>query len=186
MARTFIAIDIKPEAELVEGWNRLRVILKHDSVKWVDPKLLHLTLLFLGDTPDHLIGKISISLAGRLVSHPVFSIAISGMGTFGNPKPRVIWLGVEPSVELQNLKFYVDEILLPFGFVDENYPYKPHLTLGRVNFLNDIRPIQEFMGEVKENVWQKVNVDRITFYRSTLTAAGPIYEPLKVIELKGV
>ena len=62
--RTFIAIDI-PE-EIRNEIARLQPTLKElgGRVSWTKPKNIHLTLKFLGDTEENLIGEIEKELKG--------------------------------------------------------------------------------------------------------------------------
>ncbi|MGE0077373.1 MAG: RNA 2',3'-cyclic phosphodiesterase [Bacteroidales bacterium] len=181
--RTFIAIDITPESELVNLWNKLKSVLKNDSVKWVDSKTIHLTLMFLGETSMKSVGDISESLRNGLSNSKSFQIEIKGVGSFGKPEPKVIWAGIEYSQDIMNIKRLVDKVLLPFGFEDENKMFKPHLTLGRVKFLNDKMKLRQIIESYKGVTLQKVQVKRVVFYQSTLTPQGSIYRPIETIEL---
>lgn len=182
--RTFIGIDIKPSDELLGAFYKLKNVLKDDSIKWVDTSTLHLTLLFLGETENNQVNKISAELQKELLSVPQFSIRIKGLGTFGRPDPKVIWAGFESSDALVALKHQVDETLLPFGFEDENKVYSPHLTLGRVKFLKSKQQLFDALQLYKDKAFQDVLVDKVIFYQSTLTAKGALYRPIKVFPLK--
>jgi 2'-5' RNA ligase len=182
--RTFIGVDIKLEKELIEIWSNLKLILKDDSIRWVNSSTIHLTLLFLGETPLTQIKKISDSLRYSLVEFPAFKISIKGVGTFGKPLPKIIWLGVEPNQNLVKLKHLVDESLIPFGFKDENITFSPHLTLGRIKFLKHSIAFQEFLNKYNKYFIQDMYVDKVQFFQSTLTEHGAIYKPFEIIELK--
>lgn len=182
--RTFIGVDIKPSDDLLGAFYKLKNVLKDDSIKWVDTSTLHLTLLFLGETENSQVNQISAELQKPLQFVPQFSIRIKGLGTFGRPDPKVIWAGFEPNDSLLALKHKVDEILLPFGFEDENRVYSPHLTLGRVKFLKSKQQLQNALQVYKDKAFQDVLVDKVIFYQSTLTTKGALYRPIKIFPLK--
>lgn len=182
--RTFIGIEIKPERDFINAWNTLRVALSDESIKWVDSKTIHLTLLFLGETPRYKVRDISTLLKANLSEFSTFKINLKGFGTFGKPNPKVIWVGAEPSKNLPRLKEIVDDTLMPFGYEDENKIYTPHITLGRIKHLSSKVPIVDFVEKNKGSILQEVFIERVTFYQSKLTPLGPLYFPLEVFNLK--
>ncbi|MEY1638877.1 2'-5' RNA ligase family protein [Tenuifilum osseticum] len=50
--RTFLAIDVNPHDNIINLLQELKRNHKIDSIKWVDPAIMHLTIFFLGDTPS--------------------------------------------------------------------------------------------------------------------------------------
>lgn len=185
IVRTFISIDIKPEMQVVYLWAKLRVALKNDSIKWVDSSAIHLTILFLGDTPVNQIRPIASALSESLGGISSFRISIKGVGTFGKPNPKVVWLGVDASEELNNLKQLVDKALVRFGYEDENKTFSPHLTLGRIKFLKSKMPLSSIIAQYRDAILQKVHVSQVILYQSVLTPQGPVYKPLETITLRG-
>jgi len=182
--RTFIAVDIKPEKPIVELCGKLKLMLKNDSINWVDTNTIHLTLLFLGETQISQVEDISRALRDKLANISGFRLCVKGLGTFGKPHPKVIWLGIEPCQSLDNLKNTVDRALAPFGYEDENKAFSPHLTLGRIKFLNSRIELKSFVVQNKETILQNANIDKVVFYQSTLTPHGPIYKSIDIIDLK--
>jgi len=101
-------------------------------VRWVSPENYHLTLKFLGEVhPDKIerIGSI-LDRIGR--EAPSFDLCLEGVGAFPTiRRPRVIWLGADPSPALRCLKQDVEWSLGVLGFERETRAFHPHLTLGR-------------------------------------------------------
>ena len=62
MRRTFIAIEIPATVKLKELLELLRVDLRDDEIRWVDPEILHITLSFIGDTSEQQVNYISEQL----------------------------------------------------------------------------------------------------------------------------
>ena len=96
MLRTFIAIKIPAVEELKNLIARFRSVMKEESIKWVDPENLHITLRFLGDTADDMIKPIHESLNNAANKCSGFDLVLKGTGVFKNfHDPRVIWIGTE-------------------------------------------------------------------------------------------
>ncbi|MEK7803817.1 MAG: RNA 2',3'-cyclic phosphodiesterase, partial [Deltaproteobacteria bacterium] len=136
--RLFIAIELP--SNIIDGLRNVQEELKDKSNKlsWAKPENIHLTLKFLGDTETGKIDRmvnILEGIAGRSFS---FEISVKGVGTFpaaGNP--RVIWVGIEENKDMLQLYNNIEEGLATLGFEKEMRDFKPHITLGRIKFLND-------------------------------------------------
>src|SRR5947209_4877433 len=61
--------------------------------KWVEAENLHLTLAFLGETPEQKIPELKRILKETACEHAGFSIAFDRIGAFDSlARPRVLWL----------------------------------------------------------------------------------------------
>jgi len=123
--RLFYAVaadeDVKAAAAAVVA--RLRAA--PGDYRWVDPRDMHLTLRFLGETAAARLPEVEALLRAAAARTPPFEIAYGGVGAFDSLEdPRVIWIGLDG--ELAPLK-RLSELL---GY-DEPRPFSPHLTLGR-------------------------------------------------------
>jgi 2'-5' RNA ligase len=102
-------------------------------VRWVAPDNFHLTLKFLGEVRTERVGQIDRVLARVAAGCARFTAVLSGFGGFPSVRrPRVLWLGVEPTPALRCLKQDVEWGLADLGFDRETRAFHPHLTLGRV------------------------------------------------------
>ncbi len=102
------------------------------SVRWSDPAAVHLTLRFLGTTPEDRVAPLQAALAdaaGRVVP---FTMDVAGAGAFPTPaRPRVLWLGVAPNPALAALYHAVDDACAAAALGREPRPFRAHLTVGR-------------------------------------------------------
>ena len=64
--RTFIAVKIEPQAELIELIEHLKKIFEKEKIKWVEENNLHLTLKFLGDTSPTQVEEVKNILLKKL------------------------------------------------------------------------------------------------------------------------
>ena len=104
--RAFIAIELPSQVQkkLGEVINRLKRA-PVESVRWVQPHNIHITLKFLGDVPINQIPILTQVLKDETLRHKPFEISIGGLGAFPNlRKPRVIWVGVEAPPGLARLQ----------------------------------------------------------------------------------
>jgi len=174
--RCFIAIDI-PEPIKKEIGELVDILIKYDAdVKWVTAANLHLTLKFLGDTPETAIPQIQKALSTVVSSYKPFCIKIRGTGVFPNHKyPRVYWIGIEGAGILKNLKEDIENSMIHFGFRKEDKDFNPHLTIGRVRSLKGVIKVVNELGAFQEKEFGVINVASIKIMRSDLKPKGPEY-----------
>jgi 2'-5' RNA ligase len=174
MLRLFIAVDLPAEIR-----SEVEALMGHvHNARWVNPRQLHLTLRFLGETPEATLPALRDGLAH--VKHDRFSLQLRGVGVFppGRPQhprrsPRVLWLGIEPAEPLASLKHAVDAALAG-GLAAEDQPFSPHLTLARFRLPPD-QTLADFLGKYQDYrspVWP---VASFFLFQSTLRREGSIH-----------
>jgi len=100
------------------------------DVRWMKPEALHLTLKFIGESPQARLEGLKAALAG--VKSSAFDISFSGIGFFPTSKAaRVFWVGVHADERLPKLATAVDDAVAKLGVEREARAYTPHLTLAR-------------------------------------------------------
>lgn len=182
--RTFIAVKIKPEQNLLKLITRLKQAFDGEGIKWVEPDNLHLTLRFIGETTADQSNQIIGLLENVSQKHQQFYFTLNKFGYFksGN-QPRVLFLAIENDTFLKKIVKDIEEGLENLGFEKEEREFKPHLTLARIKFLKSHNLFYSVLKELNEEDIQEVRVSEIIFYQSILSSAGPKYKPLKVINL---
>jgi len=125
--RLFVGIPLAESvvAGLTAVCNRLRS--KEDSLRWSAPESWHITLQFLGSATAEQFDCLAIQLA-RVRSVPV-PLRLDGLGVFD--RAGVFLAKVELTPELIVLQSRVTEATARCGFVPEDRPYQPHITLAR-------------------------------------------------------
>ena len=110
MSRYFVAIDLP--APLRE--ELLEITVGLPGTRWVDEDALHLTLRFLGDVSGATLRDTVTALA-RIRMEP-FEVQLGGIGFFPpRGEAEVLWLGVERSAPLENLRKLADESVVLSG-----------------------------------------------------------------------
>lgn len=192
--RTFVALELPPAIldQLAEIQTRLKAALPGNIIRWTKPDGIHLTLKFLGQTPNDQIDSIISALHAIAVTHPPFSLEVSGAGCFPNlHQPRVVWIGIhEDQAEhhLRTLQHAVETAVAPLGYPIERREFSPHLTLGRV--AHDVRPTSlKMIGEAitASGVdWLgRIEVTQLALIKSDLQLHGAVYTVLARVPLAG-
>lgn len=186
MKRTFIAIKIHPGEKMLEILDFFRNALAQESVKWVDPGIMHITIAFLGDTDERIILPVSDIIKQAALKHPPFELFFRGTGIFRNlHDPKVIWIGTETNLILQSIKSELDDGLSKFGFEKETREFRPHLTLGRIKYLKNRSALEEALKLYKDLDIQKELICELIYYESILKPAGPEYHSIITAPLSG-
>jgi len=140
----------------------------------------HLTLQFLGDDAD--VDAVTAALDG--IEEPRGQARIGGAGAFPDARrARVLWLGLVEGEELvARLARAVIGRMVPLGYVADDRPFRPHLTLARFREPADVRPTIASLGDAPVGAaWE---IDAVTLYESRLQSGGPEYVERATIPLR--
>jgi 2'-5' RNA ligase len=182
--RAFIAISLPPvfQSHLDQMNRQLRELLPAVPIRWVPVKNIHLTLKFLGNILEENLGVLKENLKEEAMLHRSFDFGLNQPGAFPSiNRPRVIWVGVTAAEELKNLARGIEHQTKKLGYPNEDRPFSPHLTLGRVGrqvSLSDIRLIAEALQSLKIEASGTTRVSEIHLYRSDLNPGGAVYTRL--------
>jgi 2'-5' RNA ligase len=195
--RTFIAIELPPAVKhaIAAAQDTLRSALRDGgtSLKWVNPESAHLTLKFLGDTPESRVDEVAAALREAVGGSPALTLHTGAIGCFPSGRaPRVLWLGLEGDLEgLQRLRDAVEEHVSPLGWPDPQAgapprPFVPHLTLARLR--PEATPAERRgVGQACGTIWPpsatELPVAEVSFMRSELLPSGPRYSALAQVAL---
>lgn len=177
--RYFIAIGITEPIKKDIG-ELANLLTKYDvDIKWVVLENLHITLKFLGNTPDNVLPKIKNSLSDIISSYKPFYIKIYGTDVFPNRRhPRVIWVGVKNTDILAKIKNDIEESMESLGYKKEDKEFNPHLTLGRVRSQKGMQNVITELDNFKEKDFGLIQVEGIKLMKSDLKARGAEYSCL--------
>lgn len=187
MKRTFIAINIEPGKQLLKLEGHLQKKLSNEKISWVAPQNLHLTLHFLGETPDDKLPVVETILQQLVSGVQPFTFQLEGVSWFKrHGQPSVIFLAIPESGPLTALANKLGQMLGEAGFTIDDRPFKPHLTLSRVKYLNNkirfYKLIQQ-LDQPSQQISQVVEVKELIFFESVLKSSGPQYVVLKKFTL---
>jgi RNA 2',3'-cyclic 3'-phosphodiesterase len=187
--RAFIAIDL-PQAikkHLSQLEEKLQTRLS--GVKWVEPANIHITLKFLGEIDTQTKTPVSAALNEIAAETAAFPVRISSAGAFPDTKyPRIVWLGAsQGNSQAGQIAAKLEESMEKLGFARENREFSCHLTIARVKQGNDKLKLAEGIAEIDRQLSAsclEFTAEKITLFKSTLSAKGPLYEKLHEANLK--
>jgi 2'-5' RNA ligase len=171
--RLFIAIKPELNTAITESITALKKLLKNSTINWVALENLHLTLVFLGDTPVSKFGEVQNSIQQSISKTECFDLVFRSFSCFGKPHPKVIWIGTDECKPLRNLQCNLSKNLSENNLKFDGKDFSPHLTIGRVKFLSEIEKLDVFIKSKSELVLQQVNIESVILFESILKPAGP-------------
>jgi 2'-5' RNA ligase len=176
--RLFLAFDFGASFQSVlrNAINTLRP--QKAQVKWIDPRHAHITAHFFGNVTESDHTRISrVVQTSNALHSAALSITCEEVGAFPNMhKPRTVWIGVGGQAqELERIQDLLVTDLQAAGFPVESRRFVPHITLGRVKYLNHDDHFVQALNTYKVPEGYAVALDRITLFQSDLTRQGPIY-----------
>ena len=131
--RLFLALNLAPDVRrrIHAATQALRAA--GPDARWVDESKLHLTLKFLGEQPETLVAPLSAALDHAAGRSRELDLQFGAIGAFPNfRRPRVVWVGVTPDPKLELLHHDVEVACEGLGLSVEGRPFRPHVTLARV------------------------------------------------------
>jgi len=184
LLRVFIAIPIPaPLQEAIQHATAgLKERLGRRLVRWVAPENVHLTLKFLGEISPANVDLLAEALHHEAGGHSAFEMTIGGLGVYPNPRrPRVVWIGVQAPPALETLQRAIEAAAARLGYPEEERPFSPHLTIGRVSQHaagGDQQAVRQAIEATRVGQLGTATVDTLELFRSDLRPEGPHYTRL--------
>jgi len=184
LLRAFIAVEIPPGIhQAIENQTALiRAALDASLVRWVPSENIHLTLKFLGDVSPANVELLEQMLSVEVSHHRTFEMKFGGLGAFPNPKrPRVIWIGIQAPAGLEALQHGIEAATATLGYPDEQRPFSPHLTIGRVKQNINTAGMQQIRTVLEKAEVGSLGISRVSavhLFKSDLKPTGAVYTRL--------
>jgi 2'-5' RNA ligase len=179
--RAFFAVDLD-EATRAAAADVVRALRREpgaDGVRWVRPEALHVTLRFLGAVEPTRLRSLAHGVAGEVAELSPFALRLGAVQLFpSSRRPRVVGLEVAPADQLDALAAAVERGVQAQGFAAEKRPFRPHLTLGRIQGRGARAP-----RTPATPVEAACEVAEVVLFRSDLHRSGARYTPLERVLL---
>jgi len=185
--RTFLAIDLPSDMHSTIAQKQDGLKRELPGVNWVKSGNLHVTLKFLGDTPESKIDELKRVVATALEGFSPFMITLKGFGVFPNTRaPRTMWTDINSERSaLEDLALQVDASVISLGFPEEAKPFRPHLTLARIK--KDHREVGQAIEKsgilADPFIFGQLLVEHVTLFKSDLRPTGSVYTKLWAVPL---
>lgn len=125
MIRAFLALPIPDDIRQALAVQQSLLPLPHTT----DPDDFHLTLVFLGETPDHVLEAADDGF--QTLRSPGLTLTINGFGLFGGDRPRTAHATLAPNHQLTHLQARAHRRAVEAGCDLRRQRFVPHVTLGR-------------------------------------------------------
>jgi 2'-5' RNA ligase len=172
--RVFVAVDLSDEARAV-----LAAHLEHHAAELpgsvIPPENWHLTLRFLGKVDAVGLDTVTAALDQADLGGS-FRLSFAGLGAFPRPnRATVLWVGIDAGAEeITALAERVEAALDDAGFMPEERPFHPHLTLARIRPHRDVRRLIASVPTVP----LRLDVEEVVLFESHLGGnRKAVYEP---------
>lgn len=185
--RLFVALEV-PEPSRREVRRRVEGVRDRlPRARWVDLDILHLTLLFLGETAEADVPALAARLREAFVVCPPLPLRLGSGGTFPPGRPaRVAWVGVEGPPELATLQTNITRAAVEaLGFQPEERPWRAHATLARCSDPWRRESIDKFTTAFTGPVGPPFLADHGVLFESKLSPKGARYRTVEIFPLEG-
>lgn len=146
------------------------------------PENWHFTLRFLGEASQVTAEMLMRELDEAIDLEPG-RVRCVGLGVFPRPgKASVLYVRVEDTSDLlSRLAARCESAARDVGFLPEERPFVPHLTLSRLRPAQDLRSLLDSFGEFSVHV----AVSSVTLFRTRRARSRLWYEAIDTVPLGG-
>lgn len=140
---------------------------------------LHLTLAFLGEQPEAALADLGAGLSA--IAAPALELRLTGLGTFGAKRPRVLLAEAAPDPALADLRDAVRRAARYAGIDLARERFRPHVTLARLPprmSAEEQHRLAVFMASHAVMPGMEARIDSFALIRSTLRPDGAIHDPI--------
>jgi 2'-5' RNA ligase len=178
--RLFFAVKVSDVIK-ADVANAIKLFPLHNPPwRWIKTENMHLTLKFLGEVDEKIVGDLKAVAADAATQVKPFRVAYAVFGGFPNlSRPRVIFFEAkEGTKELAEIARLLEVGVEPLGIPRENRPFTAHLTLARIK-----EPLPRAMVDRLASVpalpaTAFQDVDRFVLMQSHLAREGATYEEI--------
>ena len=184
LLRTFLSVPVPREVSSKKNMLYSTLETVDGDINWVKNAQLHLTLKFLGHTPESSIDNVIDHIEKITPDINPFDLKIDETGCFPVPtRPRTLWLGVKGNLEpLLTLVESIETALESLGFPRSDRDFSPHITLARIKYPQKHTPnVDPFLKSSYDPI--DFPVDRVQYFSSELLPTGAVYTILKTFPL---
>ena len=177
--RCFFALDLPEPVQTALGEIARELAAVSRSVRAGRSEQMHVTLKFLGEIDERRARQMDAVLQGLEV--PPMQLRIQSLGRFpSHGPPRVLWAGLDGDVAaMTSVARELEDAAERIGVPREDRPFHPHVTLGRVKWIDRARELGRRLEELSAQAASApFAAPAVTLYRSELGGDGSRYSVL--------
>lgn len=150
--RVFLAIEF-PE-DIKDYLAQVQQLVREQSVagNFTLRDNFHLTLRFIGEIELEELEKLKTAVDRAALHSNNFQLILNKLGQFPRGRKQIIWVGIQPNEELNQLYNNLAAAMERQGYPPEEKTYVPHITLGR----------QVVLKEELNIINQRLSLDKVT------------------------
>jgi len=180
--RAFLSADLVAPPTLEGVARELRATKA--PVKLVDLSTLHLTLKFLGDTPEAAVEAIAAAMAAAVNGEATIDLALRGAGALPSlSRINVVYVDVEDGGRLAGIARKLEDELERQGFPRSDRPFLAHATVARVKGGANKDALGRVIERHVATEFGTKRVEAIRLKKSVLSGTGPTYSDMAVAPL---
>ncbi len=184
--RLFVAVELPKELQRFVGARLGEIRHQLPKARWVAAANLHLTLAFLGEVAESLVGPIEEALASRLGGAAPAEARLERAGCFPERgAARVAWIGLAPGAALGELAALVRAALSGLGVSADAKPFRAHVTAARCDPPWPSSARARWAELAAPLLGSPAPIGEVTLFASTLASGGPSYSALARVPLAG-
>lgn len=143
----------------------------------VPPETFHVTLGFFDECDRHLAADIDAGLEG--LRSPAPELFLDGLGMFGEPRPRALYVALRPDPVLTRLREKVLNVARSAGVALKRERFVPHVTIARFsNGAGRGARMDRWVAARAGFAFGPVRPPAFALIRSDLGSGGPVYTEL--------
>ncbi len=150
------------------------------DARWSKADDMHITLRFLGEVDPAQLPDIKAAL--DRVRRAPFNIELGGLGAFQEGRQPVLWADVQSTRKLTALTAEINAALEPLGFEMPRKPFRPHVTLARLNKPQGLEAFQQKNSSKVRASWQAASFG--LYLSAAPDEKGSVYRELQGYRLK--
>lgn len=187
LIRTFVGISVPNAVKNVKQMLISTMEEEKAEVRWVKHSNLHLTVKFLGFTPENHIESLSEDLDSIAKANNPFDLSVSGTGCFPSEiKPSVLYLGLSGKIQkLSKLVKDTEALMKERGYPKLENDYFPHITVARIKYPQNFTPdVTSFLNSSYDSI--DFRVKHLQFFSSEILPDRVFYNLLGTFPLADI
>lgn len=183
--RIFFAIPLNEELSAL--CREFTEACENQSIRWIAPENLHVTLVFLGDFPENLLSSLLQHVENQLFKSKPFEIVFEKFTYYPYKKPVMIWGKFFENPQYSGFVRLLNKACEDFYF-DHHLEFTDHLHKDQIPHITQSRlkkqPHNLFPLPEAFNLHVRLNVSKYCLYQSELLSDGARYTLLHDFSLK--
>ena len=182
----FLGIPL-PQKYLKEFGQVLDYIRTIDSsIETVYPQTPHITIYYLNKQAEYILEEMNEELKpfSSILNKAI--LTIGGFNYFTKDDPKVLFLDVKYPKALIDLRNKISEVLGKYSALDNNLPFHPHMTIGRIKNIEGKQSFNKAKNKIMERLekthWE-LNISEIALYGADSTKSPEYQEKLITIPI---